>query len=362
MVTPELIEYIKKCREQNIPDEQIKTALKEQGWEDEDINAGLLHISQSVESIQSTLTAESIEEKPKKKFLVPIIIIIGILIIGGGAFAYFQFFAKESNAPEYTNLDNNAEQAETENIKNLSAEKICNKIEDKDMAKWCLARMKGDINLCNNLDNYKSFCISDIMVNNAVRNKSAENCGNNGNCYTGVAVITQNSDLCKNIKNEYSFNDCLIGVAVFNKNINFCENIDSDYYKNLCKAVLGGDSSNCSQFKDNEMNLLSCKNAIAVLKNDPSLCGDPIEMLTDYCYESIAIRTGDSSVCENLKEFKPNDYKLCVGKVNKNSSVCEELNDADLFGDACFNELASSIKGLKIYDPMLHYVSLSPQN
>jgi len=89
MITKELIDYIKKCREQNISDEQIKSALKEQGWTDEDINAGLSQAPQFTEPAQPI---ESIEtQKPKKKFLVPILIIIGVLIIGGGIFAW-QFF------------------------------------------------------------------------------------------------------------------------------------------------------------------------------------------------------------------------------------------------------------------------------
>jgi len=39
------------------------------------------------------ITEEPIKiQEPKKKFLIPLIIIIGVLIIGGGIFAYFQFF------------------------------------------------------------------------------------------------------------------------------------------------------------------------------------------------------------------------------------------------------------------------------
>ncbi|MDP2938524.1 MAG: hypothetical protein Q8O13_00345 [Candidatus Omnitrophota bacterium] len=88
MITKELIEYVKTCREQNISDEQITTTLKEQGWADEDINVGLAQVPQFTEPIQP---AESIKtQKPKKKFLIPLV--IGILIIGGGIFAW-QFFS-----------------------------------------------------------------------------------------------------------------------------------------------------------------------------------------------------------------------------------------------------------------------------
>jgi hypothetical protein len=90
MITKELIEYIKTCREQNISDEQMKSALKEQGWTDEDMNAGLSHDYHFTETVQPVESAKL--QKPKKKFLVLVIIIIGILIIGGGVFAYFYLF------------------------------------------------------------------------------------------------------------------------------------------------------------------------------------------------------------------------------------------------------------------------------
>lgn len=53
MITKELIEYIKTCREQNISDEQIRKTLKEQGWVDGEISEGLSKISGSVEVSQS---------------------------------------------------------------------------------------------------------------------------------------------------------------------------------------------------------------------------------------------------------------------------------------------------------------------
>jgi hypothetical protein len=97
MITKELIEYIKTCRKQNIPDEQIKSALKEQGWADKDINTGFSQIPQFTEPIQSV---ESIKtQKPKKKFLIPLIIIIAAIVFGGAVWAGYNYWFKD-NAPE----------------------------------------------------------------------------------------------------------------------------------------------------------------------------------------------------------------------------------------------------------------------
>jgi hypothetical protein len=51
------------------------------------------------------ITEEPIKiQEPKKKFLIPVIIIIGVLIIGGGIFAYFQFF-KEDSVTDIKNVE-----------------------------------------------------------------------------------------------------------------------------------------------------------------------------------------------------------------------------------------------------------------
>jgi hypothetical protein len=41
MITPEVVTYIKNQRTQGVPDEQIKAALKQQGWQDAHINAAM---------------------------------------------------------------------------------------------------------------------------------------------------------------------------------------------------------------------------------------------------------------------------------------------------------------------------------
>lgn len=65
MITPELNEYIKKCREQNISDEQIKTALKEQGWSDEDMNAAINFSGNEVASNIVPPAANNVLEQQK---------------------------------------------------------------------------------------------------------------------------------------------------------------------------------------------------------------------------------------------------------------------------------------------------------
>jgi len=95
MVTKELIEYIKKCREQGFPDDKIKNVLKEQGWQENDLNEVFAQLIQSVEP-----------QKPKKKILIPIIIVIIVLVVGVGGFLGYKYLIKnkiETNE-EQTNI------------------------------------------------------------------------------------------------------------------------------------------------------------------------------------------------------------------------------------------------------------------
>jgi len=350
MINQQLIEYIKQSKAQGVSDEQIKTTLKEKGWQDKDINKAFFQILTPQET-----------EKSKKKLLIPIIIIIGILLIGGGIFAYFQFFEKESvKQLEDTGADEIITEKETE-MKELSAIEICEKIEEESNKNSCLARVNKDISFCEKMTRNKSLCINDVIRDIAIQKGNIEDCDKNSGCYIGVAVTTQNSELCKNIESEFLFNECLIGVAVFGENINFCQNIENDYYKKKCEIIIKKDSSLCSDLNQKTTDSPRCKGAIAILTNNPSLCAD-IEILgPEFCYRAIAVKTKDASICEN---FDKSDYNYfnCMAMVNKEVSFCESLDNKDMYyKDYCLDQLALSLSELQIYFSTFHFVSLLSQ-
>jgi hypothetical protein len=64
-------DYIKQSKKQGFSDDEIRKSLLDAGWEEKEINEGM-------------------KKKPKsKKWLVPVIVIVGVLILGGLVFAFW---------------------------------------------------------------------------------------------------------------------------------------------------------------------------------------------------------------------------------------------------------------------------------
>lgn len=91
MVNQQLIEYIKQSKAQGVSDEQIKTTLKEKGWQDKDVNEAFLRFS--VPEQPTSPTGEPIK-KQKPKWIVPAIVIAGIIILGAGTWAGYNYWLK----------------------------------------------------------------------------------------------------------------------------------------------------------------------------------------------------------------------------------------------------------------------------
>ncbi len=94
-----LIDYIKKSKEQGTSDEQIKKALFDTGWKEGDIKEGF----------------KGVGTKSNKKILTIGIIILAIIIIVGG-FWYF-IFREKSVQPEEQNLNQQNQSAINDELK-----------------------------------------------------------------------------------------------------------------------------------------------------------------------------------------------------------------------------------------------------
>lgn len=80
-MTPQLIEYIKKCRKQGFPNEQVIEALREQGWPSDDINKAMK---------RAKFRAGRFLDKKVLIIAIPVI----LLIIGSASASYFLYFQK----------------------------------------------------------------------------------------------------------------------------------------------------------------------------------------------------------------------------------------------------------------------------
>jgi len=96
MVNQQLLDYIKQQLQQGISKEQIKSSLITNGWQARDIDEAFSS-SPSIQPLAPSDTpSQSFSSQPSRrlnKTLLAIVSIIGgVLIIGGGVFAYFNYF------------------------------------------------------------------------------------------------------------------------------------------------------------------------------------------------------------------------------------------------------------------------------
>jgi len=184
-----------------------------------------------------------------------------------------------------------------------------------------------------------------------------------GACYAGVAISTDDPELCDNAPPQDSISLCYGILAYVNKDISLCENVIEmhratcflragygikDYeicentelpknenpYNNFdpldtCKIGVGlvmKDSSICEEVKTeiNEVNKNNCYTRMAVETKDVSLC-DKMES-PGHCYENVALSRRDISICDKYTDsyHKSN----CINPViahNPDIKICETL-------------------------------------
>jgi hypothetical protein len=97
MVNQQLLDYIKQQSQQGVNKEQIKSSLLANGWLASDVEEAFnSSVSPSQSIAPNDLSSQSFSPQSSKglnkTLLIVISIIGGILIIGGGAFAYFNYF------------------------------------------------------------------------------------------------------------------------------------------------------------------------------------------------------------------------------------------------------------------------------
>jgi hypothetical protein len=93
MPQPEIVSYIKQCREKKIPDETIKKQLLAAGWKEADISEALLSGKQSVTEALWQGADETKARVPRQsRGKLALSIVAGVVLLAGmGAWYYFMF-------------------------------------------------------------------------------------------------------------------------------------------------------------------------------------------------------------------------------------------------------------------------------
>lgn len=126
MPNQELIDFIKKSKAAGQTDEQVKSALKQSGWQETDIDDGFksISISAPAQNYSDVLyrnkqgsNFEVSENKSSKKLVVAIIVIFILLAGGAFGFYYFNKFETLPAAPSKTSEESQGEIAKPKSPK-----------------------------------------------------------------------------------------------------------------------------------------------------------------------------------------------------------------------------------------------------
>lgn len=206
----------------------------------------------------------------QKGFVVPLLIVIAVLVIGGGAYIY-----KNKNAK-------------------------CDKGLPFAEYNYCLnttAVSKNNINIC-------------------------DDASTNGAKYTCIAYYAkEKEDLtsCNSLP-EFDQQGCVMSIAVKTKDLNLCKTLKSNDYQVSCEtqvqtksAVTSGDESSC----DNILGQSSkdkCYAGVAIKNGDTNMCKKVVAVVYNTsCYMQIAKNKNNPQIC-NMIESAP-DKELCLSEV-----------------------------------------------
>jgi len=271
-----------------------------------------------------------------------VIILIIIVLFAGGIFAWW-YFGKPGETT-------------TELPEKSEAVSICKILGNKDDINFCSGVVTRDISFCNKAGDWKEVCLDEV----AFLTKDIELCRKvEGNCYGGIAAVTQDLTICEEMKEDGGADACFAMVAGYNRNASFCQNIKDEKVKTRCEYVAKGDSSLCKEL-ETKADSIRCWGAIAILEKNPTFCKET-DFLKSWCYQSVAIKTKDSSICQKILDSdvpQPEyDYLMCMAFAKKDVSFCEELSTKGYVKEECLFVLAKVISKANIFSPPFGYVS-----
>ncbi|MDD5145603.1 MAG: hypothetical protein PHF44_02075 [Candidatus Pacebacteria bacterium] len=255
---------------------------------------------------------------------------------------------------------------------------LCEKITSNEEKFTCLAIIKNDKKICDNINDSdeKNYC--DLKLDE-VAGLSPALCEQREGylkqeCYATLAINEKDPSFCGKIDDGVDKDLCFYNVAVEAENKTFCERIADEnfYYMESCfmaVAEKNGDFATCDEIADSQKKK-SCKQDIknsmlqnkAISENSPSLCNqikspdggisallnenDEKKYLRDNCYYETAIANKNAEICKKIKEEC--QQAICIAEI-KNPYACERCKDEACCGvismrQSCYNKAAISLE------------------
>jgi hypothetical protein len=176
----------------------------------------------------------------------------------------------------------------------------CEEISDVKLKKWCIAIVKNDTSICEEIN--EKFC------------------------YRDIAIAMKDSLICEKINGSYNRQTCYSDVAIATNNISLCEFI-YDTRINVCydevNKNLALETGNASFCEDD----ILCYSSLVRTNNNTNLCDSIASQNNkEICIRYLAMARKDYILCESIVDS--NNKDLCyiyVGEESKDINICNKI-------------------------------------
>lgn len=182
-------------------------------------------------------------------------------------------------------------------------------------------------------------------------------------CFSRLAVRTNDSSMCMKVNSSYSRDNCLSGIAITLGRPDICESIALNVSRNTCKnqiypqlAIKNKDAAFCRLIiADNSQAQLTAVDACIVSMakelNDTTYCN---QVSTEFTRQFCLTGRIDPASCDTISD--PQGRQVChyiAAVYSKDPSACASMPSGTL-RDSCYLQLASDMKNPQICS----YISL----
>ena len=190
---------------------------------------------------------------------------------------------------------------------------ICEKIRDKYDRDTCYSNLKDATN--------NSFSVLCKKMSKPSRRDSCYDL-----YYTHMAVVNNDSLICRKIKDQRYMDWCYHDVAILNNDFSLCDEIENKYHCYMDIIEVSKDPTLCYSITDEEYKD-HCHYHSASILNDSSLCDVIVdEYVKNMCYYRVATNTNDITLCEKI-----------TNKTNREEETDKKIGYAPAnWRDACY--------------------------
>ncbi len=264
--------------------------------------------------------------KNQKGFIVPLLIAIAVLVIGGGVY----YFSQNKNVTRTASNVSQSDQTAVANCKSMIAT-------DWNKGFQCildLGKSISNIRACDSLSDTSQSKDPDVQKQDFV-----------SLCKIDYATSKKDVSICSSLTSfsnqmtQVAKNTCIIGVVRSTKDPSTCTGIPTTNERSMCIASTKSGADQCSTLADQNTQGMMCYSNLAVNEKDSSICskitGKDAPSNQEFCIARIAQTMNTWQLCNTIKTTTTRDF--CVAQVIELNKLDRKLCDnAGSRKDMCY--------------------------